>query len=492
MQRKYQLGRKDTVYVNHMAPKIRCLAVAGAGMKGMGEAGALEGMEAGWPGFVAQLRYVIGSSAGASIVALVAAGAPPEKLKKYVKETDFREFKDITAEPSNSKAKKFFRGCANIFSKQHGLYNGEAILKNMRKWIHDEIHQNLLAQLNKTSPWQARQKIQYLKKIGLIKSAVENERGKLNFIKDIQLTDRITFRHLNELAIFYPDVFKKLFITGTNYTKKRLEVFCNKSDPEMEIALAVRISMSIPWVFKMVKYKDDSFMDGGCLNNFAIDHFDAPEFMESENCRGLQGQNLSAVGIKMASGQEKKEEGQKPKPVTSKLKRAGNAIAKSVANKLVGVKYKESCEKTRAVIEDHAHRVVRVFDEGVGMAEFGITDAKLEKLHHSGYGVAAPDFIKSYKGAVTKVEKSSVQELAAKHPERLQEFQYQLKKCSSKEMLGKVSSASEDEARVNTMLTDVTAALYSKNVPTLFRFHGHVKKVQGELPKQVVRFHKRK
>ena len=33
MQRKYQLGRKDTVYVNHMAPKIRCLAVAGAGTK---------------------------------------------------------------------------------------------------------------------------------------------------------------------------------------------------------------------------------------------------------------------------------------------------------------------------------------------------------------------------------------------------------------------------------------------------------------------------
>ena len=41
----------------------------------------------------------------------------------------------------------------------------------------------------------------------------------------------------------------------------------------MEVIKALRISMSIPFIFKPYKYNDKIWVDGGCMNNFPIEIF---------------------------------------------------------------------------------------------------------------------------------------------------------------------------------------------------------------------------
>lgn len=76
--------------------------------------------------------------------------------------------------------------------------------------------------------------------------------------------------------------FKDLFIIGTDITRSISTVFSYKTTPNMEVAEAVRISMSVPLLFESIKTscdinQDDPktlFVDGGMLYNYPITLFD--------------------------------------------------------------------------------------------------------------------------------------------------------------------------------------------------------------------------
>src|SRR5206468_8643375 len=56
------------------------------------------------------------------------------------------------------------------------------------------------------------------------------------------------------------DIFKKeLLFTGTNLRSGKTQLFSKKDTPHFPVADAVRISMSLPWVFKpyVIKRRDD-------------------------------------------------------------------------------------------------------------------------------------------------------------------------------------------------------------------------------------------
>jgi len=64
----------------------------------------------------------------------------------------------------------------------------------------------------------------------------------------------------------FTDLYKKtkneLVITGTNLNRKMQRLFHRRSDPDMPIWLAVRISISIPLFFVPVYYQDCLYVDG--------------------------------------------------------------------------------------------------------------------------------------------------------------------------------------------------------------------------------------
>jgi NTE family protein len=86
-------------------------------------------------------------------------------------------------------------------------------------------------------------------------------------MKKKKISTKITFKKLfNKLK-------KKLIITGVCINTSSIHYFNDIDTPDMEVLTAVKISSSIPIVFKPVIYNDKVWIDGGCINNYPIDYF---------------------------------------------------------------------------------------------------------------------------------------------------------------------------------------------------------------------------
>ncbi len=89
----------------------------------------------------------------------------------------------------------------------------------------------------------------------------------------------ITFKKLFELTE------KRIRIIVTNYTKSEIEIFDHISQPDMSVFLAIRMSMSLPFIFTPVLYNNNYYIDGGLLKNFGI------EYCEPETTIGISTTN---------------------------------------------------------------------------------------------------------------------------------------------------------------------------------------------------------
>ena len=78
-----------------------------------------------------------------------------------------------------------------------------------------------------------------------------------HFAKEKFGKDDITFKELYEVHK------KKLVIQATNLTRSTLDTFCWKTTPEMPIVLAIRMSISLPFIFTPVKYQNNLYVDPG-------------------------------------------------------------------------------------------------------------------------------------------------------------------------------------------------------------------------------------
>lgn len=80
-----------------------------------------------------------------------------------------------------------------------------------------------------------------------------------------------------ELAKHLVKTFKEtkipLFVTATNFDTEQTEIFHTTHNPNMEVAKAVRASMSIPIMFTPVEHMGSLYVDGGVKYNFPIDYF---------------------------------------------------------------------------------------------------------------------------------------------------------------------------------------------------------------------------
>ncbi len=80
--------------------------------------------------------------------------------------------------------------------------------------------------------------------------------------------------------------FKDLFIVTTNVSSLEIEVFSANSTPDIAVADAVRMSMSIPLYFESIQFDGiklgdgDLYVDGGVLKNYPIHVFDHPKYAE--------------------------------------------------------------------------------------------------------------------------------------------------------------------------------------------------------------------
>lgn len=208
-----------------MADKQCDIVLEGGGVKGIGLVGALE--ELYGAGYV-RCR-VAGTSAGAIVGALLAAGMSIERLLQLMRNLDYTMFRD---EGFIDKAGVFGKSVSLALEK--GVYEG----KYLHGWLADQLEDlgvRTFADLKLTEPWA--QKLPPERRYRLVVVASDVSKGRM---------------------MRFPWDYKDYGL-----------------DPdEQSVADAVRASMSIPFFYEPVNLNGRYLVDGGLLSNFPINIFD--------------------------------------------------------------------------------------------------------------------------------------------------------------------------------------------------------------------------
>lgn len=174
-----------------------------------------------------KLKSVSGTSAGAMVGLLLIIGFNTQEVIDLFKNTDFQSLSNIKM--------------SNMFT-----YYGLDDAHNLMVWFIKEVTKKL------------RQKYSSSK----------------NFCK-------ITFHELYSLTKI------KFNVTGTNVTKRELHYFNYETCKDMFVFDAIRITISIPFIYNCCPYKGDLYADGGLLNNFPIE-ITEKEALPDENILGIR------------------------------------------------------------------------------------------------------------------------------------------------------------------------------------------------------------
>ncbi|HUS26473.1 MAG TPA: patatin-like phospholipase family protein [Nevskiaceae bacterium] len=201
------------------------LVLEGGGVKGIGLVGAVQVLaEKGY-----QFQRVAGTSAGAIVGSLVAAGMSPEQMATTMKQIDYKAFRD---EGLLDKLGLPGKMASLVFEK--GIYEGNYL----RNWLAQQLEAlgvRTFADLRLEEPW----------------------------AKDLPPQQRY-----------------KLMVVVSDISRGRLvrlpwDYHVYGLDPDTQlVADAVRASMSIPFFFEPVQLAGRYLVDGGVLSNFPVDSFD--------------------------------------------------------------------------------------------------------------------------------------------------------------------------------------------------------------------------
>jgi NTE family protein len=116
--------------------------------------------------------------------------------------------------------------------------------------------------------------------------------------------ERATFTDFNAAG------FRELYIVASNISRHRPEVFSFKTTPDVAVADAVRMSMSIPLYFEALRFdghqfgEGDFYVDGGIYNNYPLQVFDDRSYL-SDPSRFDEGVNWETLGLFLAPDEEK-------------------------------------------------------------------------------------------------------------------------------------------------------------------------------------------
>ncbi|XZF12612.1 patatin-like phospholipase family protein [Chitinophagaceae bacterium MMS25-I14] len=229
------------------AQTYKNLVLEGGGIRGIAYAGAIQVLEE--HNIITGINNVAGTSVGAITAALIGTGYSAAELKQLLFSLKIQSFND---------GRGFFIGGQKRTRKQYGWYRGDAI----EKWIG---------------------------------RAIEAKTGNAH----------TTFLQLHQLAQ-KDRRYKDLYITATNLSKQKAEIFNWHTYPDMELKTAIRASMSVPVYFTAVCINDKGqrvkkpggqdqynvFVDGGIMANYPLGLFDSVQ-------NGVYVADSSTLGLKL-------------------------------------------------------------------------------------------------------------------------------------------------------------------------------------------------
>ena len=191
-------------------------------MKGIAYTGALEVLDR--EGILQNIERVAGTSAGAMMAVLVGLRYSSKEMQEVLWDLNFKGFIDSSW---------------GVLRNSHRLFKEYG-------WCKGDYFRSVMAEL------------------------IERKTG----------NGEITF---GELA--RTQQFRDIYLVGADLTTGLSKLFCAQQTPEVKVADAARISMSIPLIFAAIRDKDKKrlYVDGGLLENYAIKTFDQIRYVADRN-----------------------------------------------------------------------------------------------------------------------------------------------------------------------------------------------------------------
>ncbi len=310
------------------------LVCEGGGVKGIGLAGAYAALEeAGY-----EPQNVAGTSAGAITAALIAAGYSADELREIVFDLDYRQFEDRGWEDRVPLVNQPL----SILLAQ-GIFEGERFLAWMRDLLEAKGIETF-AQLK--TEWDDPK---YAYRLQVIASDVS----------------------ARELLVLPRDAAK-----------------LGIAPDELEVALAVRMSMSIPIFFEPVRIENAEtnhehvIVDGGMLSNFPVWLFDSGDLEEPD---------WPTFGLLLVEPDPKV-------PITARLPAPEHAPrgARGLVALFSGMLHTMMEAHDRLYLEkEQFARTVPIPTLGVHTTEFDISRQRAQELYESGH-TAAEQFLATW------------------------------------------------------------------------------------------------
>jgi NTE family protein len=321
--------------VNPAVAAANCdLVCEGGGVKGVGLAGAFSVLEE--RGY--RVQNVAGTSAGAITAALIAAGYTAEELKKIVFDLDFAQFEDKGWEDRVP-----FVGKALSLVLDQGVFEGKRFLE----WIGDLL-----------------------------------EKKHIHTFGDLRTGDDDP-RYAYRLQVIASDVSARRLLV----LPRDAEVLGIKPD-ELSVALAVRMSMSIPLFFEPVEVENDDtnhvhlIVDGGMLSNFPVWLYD---------CDDGGVPDWPTFGLLLVEPEPKT-------PITARLPKPeeGPHGARGLVSLLGAMVHTMMEAHDRLYVEKAQFaRTIPIKTLGVGTTEFNLSEERKLALYNSGRQ-AAEEFLATW------------------------------------------------------------------------------------------------
>jgi NTE family protein len=205
---------------------FRNLVFEGGGVKGIAYVGALEVLNK--EGILPNIERVAGTSAGAMIAVLVGLGYTTEEISNILWDLNFKEFLD----------------------SNWGLVRNTKRLLEDYGWYKGDFFRNLMADF--------------------IEAKTGNGESTFNDIEEMREKGK---------------AFREITLIGADLSTGYSKVFNAALTPDVKVADAARISMSIPLFFAAIKGiggDDHIYVDGGLLDNYAIKVFDRVSYVTDE------------------------------------------------------------------------------------------------------------------------------------------------------------------------------------------------------------------
>lgn len=245
------------------------LVFEGGGVLGIAYLGVLEFLYNN--GILQNIRRVAGTSAGAITACLTSFSLSFNEMKEIADTLEYEKIpqkgkhSDLKIMPNTIKEEieKIFGDidCIYRLIKDYGWYSSEYFYEWIKKQINSQFNSS-----KKPPPYTFRDfKNPYI--------------------------------HINERP------FLDLYIVGTDISTNSSKLFSYETTPDIEVAEAVRISMSIPLFFESIEVSEYAsqespiphiFSDGGIMRNYPISLFDYNYFMDKK----IDGINIQTLGAK--------------------------------------------------------------------------------------------------------------------------------------------------------------------------------------------------